>query len=139
MADLPSSIKVGPRLYTVHSDEVSYRKLSNDTNRELEGHSNHPEERIVLRPGRNANWTADTVLHETLHAIINLHGVDLRNVKDLDELEEYIVSVMSPLLLMVMRDNPQMLAFLLEPDVPWGEPLKSADHPELAHSDGPRA
>lgn len=122
MAQPPTQIKVGPREYSVRWDDETYRRVSLDEGRELEGNSNHPREEMMLRPGRGANWTADTLLHETLHAVLNLHGVNLDNVKEVADLEEYLVSVTSPLLLMVLRDNPDLLAFLLEPEAPWDTP-----------------
>lgn len=128
----PSKLRVGAREYTVHTDETSYLKMVESQRKDNEAYTNHPSESIVLRPGRTANWTAESLLHEGLHCVLGFNGVDLANVEGkVEDLEEYLVSFMSPILLMLLRDNPQLVEFLQTPEVPW-EPdptLPSAGSP----------
>lgn len=119
MALLPRTLKAGPFVYSVHTDQETYDKVCLEGMKELEASTSHVLMRIAFRPGRSASWTADSALHELLHIAFHLHGIALENVKDLPDLEEYIVSGMSPLLLMLLRDNPDYVAFIMNPEVPW--------------------
>ena len=47
-----------------------------------------------------------TVLHEILHACADVVGVDD------DKAEERVVTVLSPALLQVLRDNPRLVEWL---------------------------
>lgn len=127
MARLPRQLKVGSFFYTLHTSQEAYDREAAAQERGFEAYTNVHSTEMVFRPGRGADWTADSALHEALHAAFNFNGVDLRNVKDLEELEEYIVSFLSSILLMILRENPKWLAFLLEPEVDWTPGRASAD------------
>ena len=55
----------------------------------------------------------DTLLHEAMHAIFWCSGMK-NNEGFSSDAEERIIRVLAPWLLALLRDNPDLLAFLLE-------------------------
>lgn len=62
--------------------------------------------RIEVRADQADGSKRDTVLHEVLHAIHSLLGM---------EVEESLVHALTPVLLDVLRANPELVSFLTEP------------------------
>ena len=72
----------------------------------------HPDhESIQLASQQADNQKRDTLLHESIHAII-AQGMSA-SLKELDKmLEETLVSFLAPRLLALMRDNPRLVEYL---------------------------
>jgi hypothetical protein len=69
------------------------------------------EQRLMLRDGMAGQQERDTLLHELLHACGQVVG---------HELEEHEVAALTPVLLGVLRSNPDVVTYLMEPMVSAG-------------------
>lgn len=70
---------------------------------------------ILLSPGCDPLVERETMLHEALHAIWNQTLLDkLYPDEEPDSPGEAIISTLAPRLLAVLRDNPQLVAYLTE-------------------------
>lgn len=116
MASKPQSILVGSAKYDVHWSEESWTyqmKSRNLRTTELLGTTDVVKEAMWINPEASDNQKADTLLHEVLHAIVGTAGIELAGSGDT---EERAVSVISPWLLLVLKTNPELIAYLLDPD-----------------------
>jgi hypothetical protein len=106
---IPPIIKIGPYHYTVHTspDEIQ-RRIREEGGEELLGHHDSRELTITIDPEQAHDQTADTLLHEILHAVVGMTNLDDRFGRH----EEEIVSRLTPALLSVIRDNPSLIRFL---------------------------
>lgn len=101
MADLPKSIRVGYRDYTV---EDWPRQASGAAGRFGECDKVNAVIRVCTDHG--AQKAANTLLHEALHA-----AWDVADLADSD-LEEKAVTGLSNVLTQIWRDNPELIAFM---------------------------
>lgn len=69
--------------------------------------------KIIIRGGGilSEDSARDTLLHEVLHAVIGVSTMELYHAED--NLEEKVVGQLAPLLLAVLRDNPELVAALI--------------------------
>lgn len=106
---MPSSIDVGPFMYTVESDELDLLRTSKAEHEILLGHCDEAKLQILVDLEQAAGQLRDTLLHEALHAVFAQLGLD-------DELgqakEEMVIRRLSPALLALLRRNPQLVSFL---------------------------
>lgn len=103
---LPKKAKVGPHTYTLRAVE-NLESLTDQT-----GGVTFSEAVIVYDPAQAHTQLRDTLLHELLHCVI--FETPLRKeLKDSEE-EEKLVWTLSPRILALLRDNPQLVAFLTE-------------------------
>lgn len=95
---IPKKVKIGPHIYIV--------KLEKDLsgNHGLMGQSRHTSSEIVIDPNLSGSQLEDTLLHEILHAI----QFQTRFISDGEKDEELAVSRLTPLLLQVIKDNPEI-------------------------------
>jgi hypothetical protein len=108
---LPSVIRVGPRRYKVTSDRTRMGRLSRTERADLQGFTDHRALTIDIDPNQAPDEKADTLLHEVIHTVTNLTGLN----GDWDaETEERVVNRLSPALLDVLRRNPTLVTYLLE-------------------------
>lgn len=97
---LPASITIGPHVYAVTTDG-----LPDD----LIGDSDCTQLVLRVRADMPESTTAETLLHECLHAIL-----DATPLRDFDDaVEESIVSALAPPLLELLRRNPRLVALLV--------------------------
>ncbi len=101
---IPTHIRVGPYRYRVM---VTTTALSDDH----DGQTNFRDLTMTVRPAMAHDGTVDTLLHEILHAlwhvgVANDHG---KKVK-----EETVIERLTPHLLAVLRDNPDLVAYLCD-------------------------
>lgn len=106
---IPKHVTVGPFRFTVTLDENAC--LRDSVN---QGESAHNfglmlplQQKIVVNPVQGDDMKRDTILHEVLHAILMGAGLE-------DELEERIVSTISPALLDTLQRNPDLVTFLTQ-------------------------
>lgn len=94
------SVKVGPFRYTVEFED----RLQSDNHERLAGQARHLENRILLDPMPCADRKVETLWHETIHAIADVLNITL---------EESDVCRLSMGLVMVMRDNPELVSLTM--------------------------
>lgn len=111
----PKQIIIGTAVYVVHWDQAAWDQLKLDNNglsSGLFGRTNSVTEEMWIRSDVSLNQQVDTLLHEVMHACFNVAGVSLDGY---DDQEEGHVSALTPWLLLTMRDNPGLVAYLLNP------------------------
>lgn len=101
---LPAFIQVGPIRYSLKIDQAAL----DHTGTGKSGSTLHNSQAILLCDNEGPDQQADTVLHETLHAILAQTYGEL----SVDE-DERIISALSPLLLDTLRRNPDLVAYLV--------------------------
>ena len=101
---LPRKLKVGHRVYTVQQPPAAWIE-------ETGNHGLCDTDAHVLTVARHPNTRqrANTLLHETLHAVFE--AANLRSTA-VDRHEELIVSALANGLCDVLADNPALLAAL---------------------------
>lgn len=95
-------IRVGSLTYSVRNEATEYEN----------GHCGatyHQLSQINIAPMLSDGEYRSTLLHEVMHACAHFVGIDQEEKLD----EEQWISKFSPTLLMVLRDNPQLLTALL--------------------------
>lgn len=103
MSKLPEYVKVGPYTYTVTAKPTGWLNAHGKY-----GHCDDVAKEICIAVVEDQTTTADTLIHEVLHACFAFMGLTS------DDSEETIVSRMASCQLMVMRDNPDLVAFLMD-------------------------
>lgn len=98
-----SKIKVGPFRYTI--------KHSNEIPAERDGQCTPYLQQILVGLNLAPDYERDTVLHESLHAII-AHTILERMEPWDDKIEEAVVRSLAPGLLQLLRDNPKLVEYL---------------------------
>ena len=97
----PARLRIGAQWWQV-------RRAKLDGDRQKYGETDERRLRITLAPWVGPGQARDTLLHEVLHAIWSQTALD----QDEDE-QERIVRSFTPWLLQVLRDNPELVEFLL--------------------------
>lgn len=101
----PKHVKIGDNVYTIH--------LLPNTVDDFYGKTLRIPERIYLNPQMSAITAADTLIHEIVHAIYTVNGLEDK------EDEERVACVMGLWLPLVLRKNPEVLEFVLNPEKYW--------------------
>ena len=65
------------------------------------------EPRIIIRDDLTAQTIAETVLHETLHAIVEIYLEGMA-----DNISEHVVAMISQGLFQVLQDNPELTEYV---------------------------
>lgn len=107
----PKRVKVGHRLFKIEFDQ----KIA-EVGRGL-GFTASDNDFILLAEVQGKSALRDTVLHELLHAIWCQTPI-IQDYPDdgEDSAGEKIISAITPYLVSVLRDNPDLVAFLLQED-----------------------
>lgn len=104
---LPASIKIGWKHYRVEEwPETDAR----DENRL--GDVTYVKQRIRVVSSVSDCQRAETLLHEVLHATMDMWSLDVAEVSKVPNPEETLVTALSNGLSSVLRDNPALLAYL---------------------------
>jgi hypothetical protein len=104
----PKKIKLGPYTYEVKT----FPEVTEETDH---GACVYSQQVIFLSKNQHAERAGDTLLHEVLHAIWDLAGLDV--VPDLHE--EVVVRSFATWLSAVLKDNPSLASFILNPNESW--------------------
>jgi hypothetical protein len=105
----PHRVHVGPHLYDVIYDKDAIYKLSVNHGEQCVGHCDVLDLIITIDPDQADSQIRDTLLHEVLHACLDLIGIN----GDIDaDTEEKLVRRLAPILLLVLRDNQQLVSYL---------------------------
>jgi hypothetical protein len=106
-ANLPATIEVGPFTYTVTTDRTDVLEECHERDARLLGHTDNNTLAIWIAPDYPAGAKRDTILHETLHAILHVTHLDA----DIED-DEAFVRRLTPPLLDLLRSNPELVAYL---------------------------
>jgi len=108
---LPARIKVGPLTYRVSSKAASHDREQVEQKSELDGVCDHTKQQISLSPQLLPDASRVVLVHELLHAIFHITGLghDME-----DGTEEKLCRVLEGPLVMLLRDNPRLVAHLTE-------------------------
>lgn len=98
---IPKTVRIGPHRWRV-------RRRALDDEQQKYGRTDEQQLAITIAPWVRGSQLADTLLHELLHAIWAHTALDFD-----DDDQERIVRSLSPWLLGALRDNPELVAFLL--------------------------
>lgn len=105
---MPKTIRVGPYVYDVATDEAWLRQQEHSRSGGLRGATDHQQLRIVVGPDMALGMQRQTLWHEVKHAVIE--AMTMSNDKRSDE--DWI-SRTAPGELAVLRNNPDLVAFLI--------------------------
>jgi len=106
---MPTSIKVGPYVYRVDEDEREIRKFEHNRSGAYGGCTDHALQTIHIDPTLAPTQRRETLWHEVKHCVVYLFQWDGKKA------EEEAIRMMAPMELAVLRDNPELVAYLLEP------------------------
>lgn len=112
---LPKKIKLGSQTYAIHERTVNEDAGLADTHAYTYTNGNF----IVINKDLNPQLQRRYLMHELLHAIIFVFGQNDKADKDErtdthENLEHWFIYLTQEPLVMILRDNPTLVAFLLE-------------------------
>lgn len=102
---LPKKVKIGPFKYTV--EHLMELRDADDINR-LHGRHNGTYKTIEVWARQAEDMKKETFIHECLHGIIDIAGLDLKGM------EEGVVTALSPVIMMWMKDNPKAMEWIIK-------------------------
>lgn len=115
MADLPAAVTVGPYRLTVCADQAAIDRAGQVAGANLLGQHDMRSGSIALAPDLASDIEAETLLHEVLHALFDATGVGGGEGEETlleRDAEERLIRQCSPMLLDLLRRNPDLLAYL---------------------------
>ncbi len=102
---IPGRVKIGPHVFEVRSDPATVAALRDD-GRRAEARPNN----LVISVDPELGKCHESLLHEILHAAWD--QCPMRCSDNLSDHEEVIVTALAPILLEVLRDNPELVWWL---------------------------
>jgi hypothetical protein len=97
---------------------VSEQKRKHSSDEGHYGFTNHKDCTIVIDAELTEQMKRTTLVHEILHAITITFGGSFKPAKNTDYLdwEHFFIGIYEEPLVMVLRDNPELVAYLLHKD-----------------------
>lgn len=115
---MPKTVKIGAAVYTFDNSEENWhsRVINGHVTIDTWGETDHKLNQVHIRAGQSLSQEQHTVIHEVLHLIwfYSLSDSVMGQVPHEDK-EEYMVGALEPFMLMVLRDNPDLLEYLTQP------------------------
>ncbi len=110
----PTTVVVGPHVYEIVFSDEEINRIGNDSRVEfLMGHHSARQSKIYIRDtGLSVTQERDTLLHEILHAVWSMVGLD--EMSDLSE--EQIINAIAPSLLAALTGSPEVTLWLFGRD-----------------------
>lgn len=111
---LPKKLVIGHRTYDVVKDD-SLVDGEQPEGADWQAFSDPKQQMIGLRSGSGPDDEADSVLHEVLHQCLRASGFapgQIRPARGVD-LEEVMIGAMTGPLLRALRDNPDLVRYLV--------------------------
>ncbi len=102
---VPQSVKVGWNKYKIELVEEFEQLLEN--NLQVCGECLHAEGMINLLEFQGKEFLKRTLLHEILHCILEVYGIDLRNKN-----EEATIDGLATALMELIKNNPKLIKYL---------------------------
>jgi hypothetical protein len=117
---LPSVVRIGHLRYRVIRDNTVVDEASVKAQVSYAGFSNSGDQRIAVRTDLGSDYEAETVLHEVLHQCLRVSAVDPdKDAKaGVADVEERAVAAIAGPLLAALRDNPDLVLYLLDDGTP---------------------
>lgn len=113
MSTFPETIKIGGVVFCTGLEPDLHDVKPSGERQDLNGWIRYDPSLIMIKAGLSLGRTRLVLLHEILHGLLEHTGRE-----DLPE-EEAIVLALAPSLLMVLRDNPALVDYLMhDPEVP---------------------
>src|SRR4051812_5185029 len=100
MSVIPTTIKVGPYVYTVSQDVATLQAYEREKKGGYSGFTDHSKMLIVVGPDEHISSQRETLWHEAKHAVVHLFG----EYGKMDD--ETHIRRMAPMELAVLRENP---------------------------------
>jgi hypothetical protein len=108
MTDLPASVQIGARRYSISQDADAVRATEHRIQSSgIYGAIDHRDLSIVLAPDQAEGQLRDTLLHEVLHGVMAITGGGV------DDEEELVLRI-TPTLLDTLRRNPELVTYLMD-------------------------
>lgn len=98
--------------YHVECDTLSHTLAEHETRSHLMGSCNNKTLTISLNPELAPDQMRSTLVHECLHALVSVSGVQIQ--EGCDDPEERAVAALEAPLYALIRDNPKLIAWLTE-------------------------
>ncbi|HXI17067.1 MAG TPA: hypothetical protein VNM48_11920 [Chloroflexota bacterium] len=113
MADRPTHIDVGPHRYSIHWDHATLdRERVRQEEVSLSGTVRYDDLVISVDPEARPSQQRRVLMHETLHAILDVTG--WRNVPpEKPDCDDFLVRI-DTMLLDTLQRNPHVTAWLME-------------------------
>lgn len=110
---LPTSIKIGS-----HNWSVTEIKRKNQPDGESYGYTNDKDASITIDSEMPTSVKRVTLVHEIMHAIRFTFGGSYQPPKttSFEDMEHYFIGLYEEPLTLVLRDNPALVAYLLQDD-----------------------
>lgn len=106
---LPKRLHIGALTYTVSDDKTRMLEACREQGTDLLGHTDHARATILLERKAADCVKRDTLLHEALHVITDTCGL----AAEWGEKDEGYIRRITPHLLAALRDNPELVAYLV--------------------------
>lgn len=110
---IPKSVRIGSQVW-----EVSEQKRKHSADSTHFGFTNEQDSAIVLDSELSLPMKRTTLVHELLHAVRTTFGGSYTPPKgtSYEDWEHYWIGLYEEPLVMVLRDNPELVEFLLGSD-----------------------
>jgi len=116
MTDIPSTVQIGSVTYTVTVDPDAWMRHEHEhQTKGFYGYTNHVQATILLSPEVTPDVARQTLWHEVMHALceVTMGSPDWRGLgKEKSDREEAVVRAFESPTLLVLRDNPELVAYL---------------------------
>lgn len=110
---LPSSVRIGPVRYRITEDINDFHKSTHRLEAgEANGVCDNEQLLIVINPEVDPQYKRTILMHEIIHACFSVAGQP--RLDDQDANEERFIQSIDAWLVLVLRDNPRVLAYILE-------------------------
>jgi Zn-dependent peptidase ImmA (M78 family) len=115
MAEFPKSVKVGVQVFDIIERTQKQDGMLNDGSY---GYTIDTQNIIVIDSQMHISKKKVTVMHEILHAarMVFDNSVKPKKSDDFETWEHYFIGVWENSLIMVMRDNPELIEWLISED-----------------------
>ncbi len=109
--DIPSQIRIGTQIFEVVLRDRRDDGMLSDGNM---GYTLDTENLIVIDSSLSPTRQRTTLIHEILHALGTVFDTSVRPKKgdDFETWEHYFIGIYEETLVMVLRDNPELLEYL---------------------------
>jgi hypothetical protein len=104
---MPDVVRIGSLDFSVSDDAEAHLVAEDEMSSRLFGMSDKSLQRIQLRPGMAPGFKRQIMLHEIVHLLFDDSGLEMAS-----EDEERICLALQAPLLGVLRDNPDLVAWL---------------------------
>lgn len=110
----PIKIRVGPHNYSVLWSQKQWQDhLTKTQIKEACGYTRALTTQIFVKGWElSITQQKETLVHELFHAVFNLTNFEFQEHKKIKDTEEHIVLMVSPWWAMIIKENPDLLAWL---------------------------